>query len=294
MRKVLLLANPISGNGRNRRRCEELTHALAKLRIEAETKFTERRGHAIQLADAAADHYETVVAVGGDGTLREVSEGLRGRAPAAVFPTGTANVVARELNLPFHAEGVARVLQQRRVARIDTAICNGRRTLFVVGVGLDAQILIELEKARRGGISYMSYLRPIVTSLRNHSPAALQVSVDGGAAHDCGFVIISNTRYYAGPWIRFKKGPVMEDGLFEVYSFRSRSAAGIAASLALGVAGGLPGGNIIFTKGRNIIIHADAPTPYQIDGDSAGYTPVAIEVERKSLPMVVAGHSPVS
>lgn len=271
------------------RRCEELTRALERLGCSVDSKFTERRGHAIEIADAAArsQNYESVVAVGGDGTLREVSEGLDARLPVGVFPSGTANVVGRELGIPFHAEGAARVLAQGRVAPIDTALCNGRRALFVVGAGFDAQILLELERARRGGISYMSYLRPIITTLRNYRPAPIRVSVDGAAPLNCGFLIISNTRYYAGPWIRFRPGPRTDDGLFEVYRFNVRSISSLFGSLLRGVAGRLPGGNVICTKGRNIIVQSDVPVPIQIDGDTAGSTPASIEIRTRSVPILV-------
>ncbi|MBI3820110.1 MAG: hypothetical protein HY286_15560 [Planctomycetes bacterium] len=296
MRRVLLIANPISGGGRNLRRADVLARALKIRGIESDLKTTNHRGHAIEIASAASKEgaHETVIGIGGDGTLREIAEGLDGKLPAAVFPSGTANVLARELRIPFAAEGFARVVEQRRVARIDTALCNGRRTLFSIGVGFDANILRELESVRRGGISYLNYALPILKTLQKFKPSPLFVTADGSPPTDCGFVIISNTRYYAGPWIRFKSGPLLDDGLFEIYCFRAKSAFELVRALLRGVAGRLPGKNVIFMKGRAISVESAEATPIQIDGDVAGTTPAAVAVERRSMPILVGSDSPAA
>lgn len=294
MRRVLLIANPISGSGRNRARAEALALALKNASIGAEIAFTERRGHAIELAaNAAADGFESAIAVGGDGTLREVAEGAAARIPVGVCPSGTANVVARELMIPFSMDRIANIIKDGIVSSIDTAICNNRRVLFVIGAGLDAEILNELEKVRSGGISYLSYIKPIFNVIKRYRPARLNVTVDGGAKRECTFVIISNTRYYAGPWVRFARGPALNDGLFETYLFRCSTLGSLALAAARGLAGRLPGGSVECIAGRKIEIESLDSTPIQIDGDAAGRTPVSISVEPRSLPILVSKNSPL-
>ncbi|MFN0207397.1 MAG: diacylglycerol/lipid kinase family protein [Planctomycetota bacterium] len=295
MRRVLLIANPISGSGRNRARAEALALALGNVSIRAEIAFTERRGHAVELAaNAAAEGFESAVAVGGDGTLREVAEGAAARIPVGVCPSGTANVVARELMIPFTIDSIADIIKNGIAAPIDTAICNDRRVLFVIGAGFDAEILNELEKVRRGGISYRSYIKPIFNVLKRYQPARLRVSVDGAAARDCTFVIISNTRYYAGPWVRFARGPALNDGVFETYLFHCESVGSLALAAMRGLAGKLPGGSVECVAGRKIEIESLESTPIQIDGDAAGAAPASVVVEPRSLPILVSRNSPLA
>lgn len=265
-----------------------LSAELAKLGVLSEVKFTERAGHAVDLARTATpDLYESVVAVGGDGTLREVAEGLAGRLALAVFPTGTANVLARELGVPFGVRNAARMIEARTTTTIDTAVCNDRRVLFVVGAGFDAAVLRELEAARMGSIQYMSYLKPILRSLLHYAPAPLSVAIDGGEPQNCDFVLVSNTRYYAGPFVRFAAGPELNDGIFEIYLFQARSMASLALSFVRGSLRLLPGGNVRRVQGKKIQITAPHPVPFQIDGDSAGFTPATIEVAQRSLPVII-------
>lgn len=270
-----------------------LADALRRRGIDADLALTERRGHAVELGRQAAEggSYEAAVAVGGDGTLREVAEGLAGRLPVALCPSGTANVVARELGIPFSIEGSARLVQQGVVARVDSAICNDKRVLFVVGAGIDAEILNELEKSRSGGISYFSYAAPLARVFRRYRPAALRVTIDEKQTFECTFAIVSNSRYYAGPWVRFRRGPRMDDGVFETYLFHCPSAASLAMASARGLLGMIPGGRVSMQPARRVAIHSAAPTALQIDGDTAGTTPAILDVAPRSLPILVARDS---
>ncbi len=282
------MANPISGAGRNRVAAPRLARALEERGVTSEVAFTERRGHAVELAAGArARGFDAVVAVGGDGTLREVAEGLAGALPAAVHPTGTANVLAREIAMPFDARGTAGVIAAGLVETIDTARVGARRALFVVGAGLDGAIVHALEEVRRGAISYASYLRPIARTLLRWRPAALRVRIDGGEALPCAFAIVSNTRHYAGPWVRFARGPSLQDGRFEVYRFETPTRGALVAAGLRGLLGALPGGRVVRDRCERVRIESDAPVPVQIDGDAAGSTPVDLVVEPRALPLLV-------
>lgn len=286
--RVLLVANPISGGGRARGALPRLARALEDAGVTSESRLTEGPRHAGALARGALDGaFDAVVAVGGDGTLREVCEGLEGKLPAAVFPAGTANVLARELRVPFGIGRFARMLGAARVVAIDTALVNGRLALFVVGVGFDAEILTRLEAARRGPISYTAYVKPICQSILCFRPPELRVRIDGRDAPPCPFVLVANTRTYAGPWVRFAAGPRLDDGRFEVYRFDLSSRGALVATALRALAGGIPGGRVSRTEAAHVRIEASPAVPYEVDGDVAGRTPVEIEVRPRSLPILV-------
>jgi diacylglycerol kinase family enzyme len=286
-KRVLLVANPISGSGRNRREAPRLAAALARLGVASEIAFTERAGHGRELARGALSAaFDAVVAVGGDGTLREVADGLDGRLPAGLYPTGTANVMARELAIPFSVEGAAHVIATEPPMAIDSARANGARALFVVGAGFDARVLAGLERARKGGISYASYLAPVLRAITDYRAPRLLVSVDGGAPQSCDFALVSNTRYYAGPWVRFRSGPSLTDGRFEAYRFQVPTRFSLLMAGIRGVLRLLPGGGVVREGAASVRIESDEPTPVQIDGDTAGQTPVTVEVLPRSIPIL--------
>src|SRR5688500_14445270 len=115
------------------------------------------RGHLVELAvtydagdaaafaaDAADRGVDVVVAVGGDGTLNEVVNGLDGReTPLGVVPLGTANDFARQIGIPNDADHAMDVILQRKPVRIDTASLNGRRFLNVSTGGIGAEATAE-------------------------------------------------------------------------------------------------------------------------------------------------------
>ncbi|HKE00304.1 MAG TPA: diacylglycerol kinase family protein [Planctomycetota bacterium] len=294
LRRVLLVTNPISGRGRNRVAAPRLAAELERLRVGVEIAWSQRPGHAVDLASfGPGAGFDAVVAVGGDGTLREVVEGVAGRLPVGVLPTGTANVMARELELPFRAAAAAAVIAEGKSARVDTARAAGRPVLFAVGVGFDASVVRELARRRNGPISFVSYLAPGVRALARWRPAPLRITVDGDPIPPCPFAVVCGTRHYGGPWVRFAPGIALDDGCFELYRFATPSIPSLLRATLRGILGGLPGGAVTRQPARRVRIEADEAVPVQIDGDPAGDTPIDVEVAPRSLPILVPPSSPL-
>src|SRR5271169_6524169 len=143
--------------------------------LQLDTRQTQYRGHAGKLAaESAADGYDLVVTFSGDGTVNEVVNGLmqvpdRADRPAiAPVPGGGANVFARTLGLPPDAGGaVQRILAavsagERR--KIGLGLAGDRYFTFSAGLGLDAEVIADMERQRAHGrrASVAAYLRTIV------------------------------------------------------------------------------------------------------------------------------------
>src|SRR5438552_15047920 len=138
-----------------------LVQAL-RSQVDLRVVHTERRGHAAALAEqAAADGLDVVVALGGDGTVNEVVNGLLAHGvpetgPAlAVVPGGSTNVFARALGLPgdwVEATGVLlEALRANRYRLIGLGRADDRYFTFCAGLGLDAEVVARVERARHHG-----------------------------------------------------------------------------------------------------------------------------------------------
>jgi diacylglycerol kinase (ATP) len=122
IQNALLIHNPNAGNGGNGRRrlIDQARQILASGGIQAELAETTGPGHATEIAQRAVrDHRQLVIACGGDGTLNEVVNGLANftnghRVPLALLPGGTANILAKELDLPWDIPRAARRLGKSR------------------------------------------------------------------------------------------------------------------------------------------------------------------------------------
>src|SRR6202035_3318427 len=119
---ALLIYNPTSGRRRNRRfsEIEQSVRILKESGINVELAPTTARGHAKELARHAVEQNRgMVIACGGDGTVNEIMNGLAGsQVPLALLPAGTANVLAKELGLPWHIEKAAALVARSKFRRI--------------------------------------------------------------------------------------------------------------------------------------------------------------------------------
>lgn len=196
-KRILFIVNPISGHRDKRKFGEEAAAVLDDGNITYEIVFTERAGHATQLAAEAAGDYDIVAAVGGDGTLNEVARGLLHSGTAmAVIPCGSGNGLARCLHLPLKTSEAIRLLRDGKVERIDTGTVNGKLFLSVAGIGLDAQTAEDFARdPRRGFIPYAHYATNNYFHLK---PETVRITFDGRKTLTCSpmLVTFANSNQY--------------------------------------------------------------------------------------------------
>src|ERR1700675_2127602 len=126
LRNALLIHNPNAGNGGNgrRRMLDEARRILSRGGIDADLQETTAPGDATAMAERATiEGRQLVIACGGDGTLNEVVNGLAGqqnghRVPLALLPGGTANILAKELGIPWNIASATRKLLHGEVKEI--------------------------------------------------------------------------------------------------------------------------------------------------------------------------------
>src|SRR5436190_3690975 len=125
----------------------------------AEVRVTFERGDAEEFArDAAVRGADVVAAVGGDGTLNEVVNGLDGYdTPLGVIPAGTANDFARQAGIPADADHAMDVILLRKPVRLDTASLNGRRFLNVSTGGVGAEATAETPSEVKESLGAVAY-----------------------------------------------------------------------------------------------------------------------------------------
>ena len=163
---------------------------LGRENIAYEIVFTERAGHATELAEEAVGDYDIVAAVGGDGTLNEVARGLVGTETAlAVIPCGSGNGLARCLHIPLNTDKALHLLMQGHIERIDTGSVNGQLFLSVAGIGLDAQTAQDFaQDPRRGFITYAHYA---VSNYLHPKPETVSITFDGREPITCSPLLIT-------------------------------------------------------------------------------------------------------
>ncbi|MEV8551282.1 diacylglycerol kinase family protein [Streptomyces glaucescens] len=321
--RALLVVNPAATTTSARTR-DVLIHALAsEMKLDAVT--TEYRGHARDLGRHAAQSQdiELVVALGGDGTVNEVVNGLLhdgpdpGRLPRlAVVPGGSTNVFARALGLPNDAVEATGVLldalREGRERTVGLGLTSGtpgsedesvpsRWFTFNAGLGFDAGVVGRVEQQRERGkkSTHALYVRQVVRQLlgephRRHGTISLER--DGEElASDLVLSIVSNT----APWTFLGNRPMyaspkasFDTGL-DVFGLSRLSTASVARY-----------GTQLLTsspergpRGRHAVslhdlteftLHSKVPLPLQMDGDHLGLrTSVTFTGVRRALRVIV-------
>ncbi|GHE85097.1 diacylglycerol kinase [Streptomyces longispororuber] len=321
--RALLVVNPAATTTSARTR-DVLIHALAsEMKLEAVT--TEYRGHARDLGRQAAesDDIELVVALGGDGTVNEVANGLLHNGPSpeelprlAVVPGGSTNVFARALGLPNDAveatgaildalrEGSGRTVSLGRVSGTpgteDEAV-PPRWFTFAAGLGFDAGVVGRVEQHRERGkkSTHALYVRQVVRQFlgesdRRHGSITLERAGEEPVT-DLVMSIVCNT----SPWSYLGNRPLyaspkasFETGL-DVLGLKRLSTASVARYgtqlLRSTPERGPHGKNAVSLHDlTDFTLHSKVPLPLQMDGDHLGLrTSVTFTGVRRALRVIV-------
>ena len=228
-----------------------------------------------------------IVAAGGDGTVADVINRHPG-VRIALLPLGTENLLARYLGVPRSGKEVARMIAAGQVRVLDLSRVGERRFVLMASVGFDADVIQRLHDSRRGNISRLSYVQPILESVRKYAYPEIRLWVDDAPSpRFARLAVITNVPIYAlGMSVaRCARG---DDGMLDLRLFRRGSAFQMLrylCNLALGTHEGLS--DVESLRGRQIRIESDVPVPIQVDGDSAGWTPAEICVLPGALEVVV-------
>ncbi len=303
MREVLIIANPIAGGGRASKGAPELRDALAARGLRADLRFTADAGDVVRFAhDADPRRFAAVVSVGGDGTLNTVLDNLPDpTVPLAMMPYGTANVLAHELRLPRAPADLALAIDAGRT--IGAAIglaqplrpegARPRRFLLFAGAGLDGAMVEELERVRRGTLGKLRWVKPVLTIVRHLPRHRLRIETDTGEVRDdLSEALVTRVRSYGGVFAM--PGPIdIEDRVFHVLCFRQRTRwQWLRAAFRAWLGRLRLGTDVEHLTARTVRIDAAASTPYHLDGDFGGRTPLRLELDPRQARLVVSPRLP--
>ncbi len=220
--KWAFIINPVAGNGYSLTVVPKLKELIEKHKIEAEIAFTERSGHATDLAEMFGNKgFKYIIGVGGDGTFNEIARSIISRKDiiTGLIPAGTGNDFIQILGFPnrFKEEDweIFFMAQQRQM---DVGSCNGKIFLNGMGLGFDAQVAAENYtepgKVKRGGAH--KYIWHIVKTLLFFREKKMIVAgPEGRHETDCFINTIAIGRRFAGSFF-LTPGAIADDGLLDV------------------------------------------------------------------------------
>jgi diacylglycerol kinase (ATP) len=305
IKDALLIYNPASGRRRHRRfvEVEEAARVLKEQGIAAELAPTAGRASATDIArQAVAQHRGMVIACGGDGTVNEIVNGLAGsQVPMALLPAGTANILAKELDIPWDIPRAARLIARGAVRRIALGIAfpmngnhsdllprAGRYFLSVGGAGPDGAIVNCVDEGLKKRAGEFAYWAEGFRQLFQYRFPEMRIrSKDGERC--ATLVVAGRTAHYGGPF-KITTGATLFEDSFEFVTQSKRSRLSYLACLPalwLGKLRSMRG--IDSWKSKEVVCEpaGNEPVYAQVDGEPIGALPISFRIVPDALSIVV-------
>jgi len=290
-RRLVIILNPAAGQGRAARRIAEHLAPGPPSGWRIDVLRTRARGHATELAHAAAAERPDRLAVcGGDGTINEVVTALPAPPfPVAVIPAGTANVLGRELGIPADPIAALRLALDGPVRRVDLGGIRStveRRFLLMAGVGLDAYIAARVSLPLKARLGMAAYYAAALRCLAGYRFPTFRVATELGdfEASSC---IVANARTYGGGLVWTPLAD-MTDGRLDLLVVEPGPKLGYARvliSARMGRARALPRVRRLCVGGE-VKIEGPPQVEIQVDGEACGTLPATIWLEPRVFPIV--------
>jgi YegS/Rv2252/BmrU family lipid kinase len=301
MRSAVIVYNPAAGRFSVRPFIKSVVQVLESAGWKVDAAETQSGAHTIELArQAAVEKKDAVFAVGGDGTIGNVVNGLIDSDTAlGVLPAGTANVWGMELGLrpftlmhPWAFRRNATILANAPCHAVDVGTCNQYSFMMWAGIGLDALTIHSLEPRIRLEKFFMlpEYAARTIWNAAQWSGVRLRLWADGNEVEGNYIVAVTtNIRHYLGGHSKLSPEAYLDDGLLDIWLF-SGSNLGDALRHAYDM---WRGRHLTSDAARKITFHnlrveGEAPFWIQTDGEPRGSAQrVEINVKSRALKLLV-------
>ena len=215
--KTLIVVNPISGVGRQKRIEELLKQNLNQDLFDYQVRYTEHIHHGTELAREAADHgYDCVVAVGGDGSVNDVVNGIKDTSVRlGIIPCGSGNGLARSLKIPLQPWLAIRVLNQQYEQTIDSIVINDQYVCAnAAGCGYDAYIARLMQAAKTRGLA--AYTNLILREYERYKCSDYHLVINGRNYYrNAWFIAVANSQQF-GYNLAVAPKAKLDDGLIDI------------------------------------------------------------------------------
>lgn len=286
--KAILVVNPVAQSGKCKIKGQQAFDILTdKYKQDIDLQFTDHAGHALEIA-SQSEAYDSIIAVGGDGVVHEIANGLmrlpkEKRPKFGVLPVGSGNDYARSLGMSFKIKKAVDQLMHAHICAADVGKCNDQYFVETLSFGLDAGIAIDTMEARKKHNSkgFKLYFKCGLDRIKNHYYFYnFKMKLNSGEIINGRSLIMAiqiGKTYGSG----FKVTPKAEidDGYFDICYTKGELNKALGLSLFARAAKGLHVNNkhIGLTRAKSLHLSIDRVVPCQLDGEKYENTEFDIE-----------------
>ncbi len=293
--RAVVIFNPLAGRERGDSIASMAERILAKRGLQMELHPTQGPNDAKTIASRFALRADVIIAVGGDGTINEVVNGLTQagdadtRALLGIVPAGTVNVLALELGIPFDTEAACDIVARGKTMSIDVGKVNDRRFTLMAGAGIDALTVRNLDLRTKKRFKELAFVGTGLKTGFAERPPVFLVRANG-QDYRTTFFVAGNTRNYAG---RFGITPQADptDGILDLMIFTGTTRSSLAV-FWMGVPSGLHvrNPNVTYVRAQQAKLtplEGEEVVWFQTDGELAGSLPATVTIDPNALRVLV-------
>lgn len=287
--KVFFIINKYSGTGFRPELEGLIVSKCDALNLECTIEFTQDRGHATELAKKASElRFDKVFAVGGDGTVNEVAQGLVNTSTKmGIIPKGSGNGLARHLRIPMSVRKSLELLASEKSIRMDTILLNNKLSVNVSGIGFDGHVAGLFGKNGKRGL--LGYIKLVTQEFFSFKEFPIELYADGKLYQRNAFILaIANSSQFGNnatisPFASvcdqlmdvcfIKKVPLWQSIGFGIKMFSQKIDTSAFVEII---------------KAKELSLRFPHPAPYHIDGEAMDPESVfTISLRPSSLCMIV-------
>ncbi len=214
--KIVFIINPISGIVKKKNVDTQIALSIDKEKYDYQILYTAFAGHAVELTvQSVKEGVDVIVAVGGDGSVNEVVNGLKGsNVKLGIIPLGSGNGLARFLKIPLNFKDAIKVINNSNFIAVDTVSVNDRLFLSIAGIGFDALVAKRFAKYHKRG--FWSYFTIATKEYRMYRPKNYQLTMNGDVISRRALMIVFANSDQFGYNTSIAPNALINDGLIDV------------------------------------------------------------------------------
>ncbi|MDD2961399.1 MAG: diacylglycerol kinase family lipid kinase [Muribaculaceae bacterium] len=214
--KILAIINPISGTSNKEYIPETIAKTIDSAQFDTRIRFTQRPGHATELAQQAInENFDGVIAVGGDGTINEVAAAIiDSKVALGIIPCGSGNGLARHLNIPLDPEKALEIVNDNYIESFDYCTANNRPFFCTCGIGFDAHISAKFAESKKRGP--LTYFKKTLAEYLKYRSQEYTIETGDKVITEKAFVIACGNASQYGNNAFITPQANMQDGLIDV------------------------------------------------------------------------------
>lgn len=287
--QVKFVLNPVAGRGNSLKILPKVKERLEHEGAQYEIIRTKYPGNGAELARKLEKSGDIIGAIGGDGTVREVMNGVQSpETPIGIIPAGMGNDFARSLGIPSEASKATQNLLNLNTSRVDLGSERGK--LFnVMGVGFPAEVVGTINRYKNGFVKgSVIYLLGLLHSLAKLETYDLRLETDSKIRDlQANAIFVANSKFTGGG-IKLIPHAGLTDGLLDVAVISKAGRTELVLALKQAYQGQhVNHPKIEFMRAKSIKIEAKADLPKMFDGELEGVTPAELKIAPRARTLIV-------